>query len=353
MALVFMDGFDMYGNADDAAVSPAGIMRTRYHQQQDRVHTYTGRHGGYSIVVYWNREALIQTPALTTDDTLIVGFSMYCPDPHGDGEFMQLRSDYNYAGEWHGGISLTLNSNRSLTIKRGVTTLASSSAGVVPLDDWCYFELKIVCDNTTGSYEVDIDGVDVLSATGVDTQSNSDAFYNVVRFHGDQSSTSPAYGVRIDDFWVCDSTGGANNDFLGPGILIATIKPNGDGDSTSWTPDTGNTNYTQVDEEVQVTGNYVEDSTPNNLDLYEYEALPSISSLKAVQVISEIHTTEPNDWTFKTVVKHSTTEDEDAGQPLGDSEITGFTRIMEENPVTTNVWTIPDVNSLQAGVKVG
>ena len=353
MALVFMDGFDMYGNTDGVAVSPVGVMHTRYQQQQERAYTFTGRHGGFAIVSYWNSAAWIQTPALTTDDTLIVGFSAYIPNPHGDGELLQLRSTYNFAGETVGGLSLELNADRSLTVKRGTTTLSSSAAGVVPLGDWCYLEFKVVCDNTTGSYEVDIDGVNVLSATGVDTQYSTDAFYSVVRFSGDLASVAPAQGIRIDDLWVCDSTGGANNDFLGPGILIATIKPNGDGDSTDWTPDAGGTNYTQVDEAVQVTGNYVEDSTTNNLDLYEYESLPSISSLRAVQVISEIHTTEPNDWTFKTVVKHDTTEDEDAGQPLGDSEITGFTRLMEENPVTTNVWIVSDVDSLQAGIKVG
>jgi hypothetical protein len=353
MALLFMDGFDKYGNTNGALTSPAFVMQTRWAQRQHRTYTYTGRHGGYCIVSYWNNESWIQTPELTTDDTLIVGFSMYCPNPHNNGEIFQFRTQNNYNNDVIGGFALQINSDRSLSVARETTTLDTSSASVVPLADWCYVEMKLVCDNTAGSYEVRIDGVDVLSDTGVDTQSDGDGYYNVVRFNGGLSSVTPSVGMRIDDLWICDSTGSAMNDFLGSGMKIATISPDGDGDSTDWTPDTGNTNYTQIDEDVQVTANYVEDVTTNNLDLYTYESLPTIADLKAVQVVSEIQITEPNELTLKTVVKHSTTEDADAGQMVGNSEIIGKTRIMEENPVTTNAWTVSDVDSLQAGIKVG
>ncbi len=353
MALLWMDGFDMYGNTDDAAVSPIGVMRARYHQAQERVYTYTGRFDGFCIVSYWDNVAWVQTPALTIDDTLIVGFSMFCPDPHNTGEIFQLRSANNNAGETIGGISLTLNADRSLTIKRESTTLGSTSAAVVPLDDWCYLELKIVCDNTTGIYELHIDGVNELSNTGVDTQSDSDAFYDVVRFNGALASTTPLKGVRIDDLWVCDSTSGYVNNFLGAGIRIATISPEGDGDSTNWTPSAGGTNYNLVDEDVLVDTDYVENAIVDNLDLYEYEALPALSSLKAVQVITEVKSTEPNEWVLKTVVKHNTTEDADAGQTVASSEWTGIRRLMVTNPLTTNTWEVSDVDNLQVGLKVG
>lgn len=353
MALVFMDGFDMYGNTDNAPVSPTGILRTRYQQQQERAYTFAGRHGGFAIVSYWDSGAWLQTPALTTDDTLIVGFSAYIPDPHGNGELLQLRSTYNFVGETIGGLSLTLNADRSLTIKRGTTTLSSSAAGVVPLGDWCYLELKVVCDNTTGSYEVHIDGVNVLSATGVDTQYSTDTFHSVVRFSGELASVLPTTGVRLDDLWVCDSTGGDNNDFQGPGIFIATISPDGDGDSTDWTPDSGGTNYTQIDEDVQVDSEYVEASAMDNTDLYTYEALSDIYSLKAVQVVTEALSTEPNEWTLETMVKQNPTEDSDGGQTLGSGEWTGFVRTMETNPVTTANWTAADIDNLQIGMRVG
>lgn len=354
MALLFMDGFDKYGTTNGATTSPAGILRTRYQQRQDRVYTYTGRHSGYAIVSYWNNESWLQTTVPTTDDTLIIGFSMYCPDPHNAGEIFQLRSENNYHNEEQGGFSIRVNADRSLTVYRETTSLASSAAGVIPLDDWCYFEMKVVCDNTTGSYEVRIDGADVLSNTGVDTQSDTDNFYNVVRFNGWLASVSPSLGMRIDDFWVCDSTGSSSlNSFLGPGIKVTTLSPDSDGDLTDWTPSTGNTHYNLVDEDVQVDTNYVEDTSVDNTDLYNYGDLPDIYSLKAVQVVTEAKTTEPNEWTLKTVVKHNPTVDSDAGQMVGSSDWLGVTRTMVTNPVTATNWTVADVNNLQTGMKVG
>ncbi len=354
MALIWMDGFDVYGNTDDAAVSPVDVMRNRYQQADERVYTYTGRHGDFSVVAYWDINTWIQTPSLTTDNTLIVGFSMYCPDPHNAGEIFQLRSPYNFVSQGVGGISLTLNADRSLTIRRGTTIIASSGAGVVPLADWCYLELRLVCDNVTGSYEVDIDGLNVLSDTGVDTQHSTDSFHDVVRFNGVLASTSPEKGMRIDDFWVCDSTGSAPmNNLQGPGTKIVTIHPDGDGDATNWTPSTGNTNYNLVDEEVLVDSEYVEASIMNDDDLYTYESPADIHNLRAVQVVTEALTTEPNEWTLETLIKHNPTVDSNGGQSVGSSEWLGVTRTMETNPVTTANWTSADIDNLQIGMRVG
>jgi hypothetical protein len=354
MALLWLDGFDVYGNTDDAAASPVDVMRNKYQQSEERIYVYTGRHAGFAIVSYWSGNTWIQTPSLTSDNTLIIGFSMYCPDPHNAGEIFQLRSPYNFVSQSTGGLSLSINADRSLTVKRGVTTLSSSAAGVIPLADWCYLELKLTCDNSSGSYVVRIDGVDVLSDTGVDTQHSTDAFYDTVRFSGALASTTPLKGMRIDDFWVCDSTGAAPlNNFQGPGTKIATIHPDGDGDSTNWTPSTGNTNYNLVDEPVFVEGDYVETAITNDTDLYTYESPSDIHDVKAVQVVTEALATEPNEWTLETMVKHNPTVDSDGGQMLGSSEWRGLVRIMETNPVTTVNWTEADIAALQIGVRLG
>lgn len=352
MALVWMDGFDKYGTTDGGAVNPAGILRTRYNQRQERVDTYAGRYGDYSIVSYWNNASWIQTPSLTTDDTLIVGFSMYCPDPHNDGEIFQLRSPKNYHSMVVGGVSLNLNSDRSLTLYRGITSLGSTASGVVPLGGWCTIELKIVCDNSAGEYELHVDGTDELSATGVDTQYSTDSYHSVVRFNGGLASTTPDYGVRIDDFWVCSGSGGEWSDFLGPAARITTLSPNADGDWTLWTEQPSGNHYEVLDEAIQDDTNYVESSTVDEIDLYEYESVATLNTLLGVQVVTETITTEPNAWSIKTVILHDTTEDADAGQTVGTDDWTAISRIMEKNPVTSNLWTTTDVNNLQAGIKV-
>jgi hypothetical protein len=353
MALLWTDGFDKYGTTDATLCTPAFIMQARYQQRQNRVYTYAGRWSGYAVTVAWNNTAWFQTPALTTDDTLIVGFSMYVPSTHGNGEIFQLRSEWNYVNETTGGISVHLNSDESITIKRGTTTLGTSAASVITENSWLSFELKLKTNNTTGTYEIRIDGTDVLSATGVDTQHHAtDAFHNVVRFNGALASTVPANGVRIDHFWVCDSTGTENNDFLGAGMRVVTLSPNADGDSSDWTETPTGTHYSSLDEDEQDDTKYVEDITSGNLDLYEYESMPSLGTIAGVHSVTECKLTDPLEASLKSVVKHSTTEDADSGQVVGTDDWKCLCRMMEENPVTSSAWTKSDVDSLQAGVEV-
>jgi len=354
MALLFMDGFDKYGTTTGSQAAPLGIMRTRWQQRQNRAFVKTGRWGDYAITVAWDANAWIQTPHLTTDSTLIVGFALKIPSSHGTGEFIQMRSATNAQNDTTGGIWATIDANEAIHLYRGPTLLGSTANSIVTENAWHYFELKVYCHDSAGTYEMRIDGVDVLSATSVDTKYGTDNYHSVVRFNG-VVSTGDDYSAQIDDLYICDGTGSENNDFIGPNIRVVTLSPNADGDSSDWTTSTGNTHYTLVDEDEQNSAEYVEDTTTNNTDLYEYESLPvvNIADPIAVNVVSEFITTEPNNWTIETVVKHSTTEDADSGQVVATDDWVALSRLLEENPVTTNAWTTSDVNNLQAGVKVG
>lgn len=352
MALVFMDGFDKYGTTNNALCSPAGIVRTRWQQHQFRAYTFTGRYSGMAIAVAWDPNAWIQTPHLTTNSTLIIGFSLYVPSTHSAHEMFQLRSETNFHDTNTGGISVWVNADESLTIKRGTTTLGTSAASVITENSWHSFELKLVTNNSTGSYEIRIDNIDVLSATGVDTQQGTDDYHSVLRFTG-WGGTLSTVVCRFDDLWICDGTGSDNNNFLGSGMQVATISPNTDGDSSDWTEVPTGNHYSSVNEAEQDDTKYIEDDTATNLDLFEYESMPSLGTIKGVHVVTECKSTEPDEWTLKTVVKHSTTEDADSGQVVATDYWKCLYRLMEINPVTISTWTESDINNLQAGVEVG
>jgi len=352
MALVWIDGFDKYGTTPGALCSPTGIMRTRYHQRQDRAYTFTGRYGGMAIGVAYDKNAWIQTPHLTTNSTLIIGFSLYVPSTHTAHEMFQLRSETNYYDINDGGISVWINADESLTIKRGTTTLGTSAALVITENSWHSFELKLVTNDSTGSYEIRIDDTDVLSDSGVDTRQGSDDYHSVVRFTGG-GGTVAAYVCRFDDFWVCDGTGSVNNDFLGSEMRVATISPNADGDDSDWDEVPPGNHYSSVNEAEQDDTKYIEDAAVTHLDLFAYESMPSVGAIKGVLAVTECKSTEPDEWTLKSVVKHSTTEDADSGQVVGTDDWKCLCRMMEENPVTATAWTESDINNLQAGVEVG
>ena len=352
MALLWIDGFDKYGTVTATLCDPIDVLKTRYTQKGDRVYIYVGRDADYSIVMAWDATDWIQTPHLTTNSTIIVGFSMYTPNTHGSGEVFQLRSPDNHHSDVIGGLSIHLNADASLTLKRDVTTIGSTLASVVPVDDWCTLELKIFCDNAAGTYELRVNDVDELSGTGTDTQSDGDSYYSVVRFNG-ALGVVPANNVRIDDFWVCDGAGGEWTDFLGSGARVGTISPMADAYPNQWDEQPVGNHYEAVDEDTQNDAEYIESDTANQTELFEYQTPPTTNTIFGVQVVTEMITTEPNVWTIKTVIKHGATEDEDAGQVVGTSDWTSIRRLIEKNPVTSNLWTQSDVDGIQAGVKVG
>jgi hypothetical protein len=320
-------------------------METRYAIRGSMFYPEPGRFGAYAIAPRWDANTWFQTPHLTTDRTLIVGFSMRASTNWGSGYFLHLVSHNNWS------LALYLHSDGSVSVRRNTTILEQTGAGVLPKEEWRFVQLKIYCDSTNGTWELRIDHTTELQGTG-NTQSDSDNYYSAVRISSINHQAT--YQPRFDDLWICDSTGAVANNFLGPGYRVSTLNPSDDGDSSDWTPNPWPDHVDNLDELIQDDTEYVESSTANHLDLYDYDSPPAMSQIKGVQVQTEAIITEPNPHTLKTVIKHAGTEDEDAGQIVGTSDfLVAYQRLMPINPVTGVAWVRHDVDNLQAGVKVG
>jgi hypothetical protein len=345
MALLWFDGFDKYGDASGTC-DPERIMETRYAvSKADNLYPKTGRFGDYAIAPVYDSNTWFQTPHLTTDRTLIVGFSIRAAANYPQGYFMNLLSPNNWS------LSLYIHSDGSISIRRNTTILEQTGAGVLPPEEWRFIQLKIYCDATNGTWELRIDNTVELQGTG-NTQSDSDNYYSAVRFASVHHLHT--YQPWFDDLWICDSTGAVANDFLGPGYKVSTLSPSDDGDSSDWSPNPWPDHVDNLDELVQDDTEYVESSTTNHLDLYDYDSPPAMSAIQGVQVQTEAIITEPNPYTLKTVIKHDGTEDEDSGQLVGSSDyLVAYPRLMLVNPVTATTWIRQDIEYLQAGVKVG
>ena len=129
---------------------------------------------------------------------------------------------------------------------------------------WYYIELKVKCA-TSGTFELRVGGTTVTSGTG-NTKLGSHDYHDGFPIFG---GAHPA--GRFDDLYFLDASGSTNNDFLG-NVCVVTARPDAAGDSTLWTPDSGN-NYARVNEAVcGDDSNYVQDGTTDDLDLYNYAA---------------------------------------------------------------------------------
>jgi len=344
MALLWMDGFEAYGDTNNERVQ--SILGRRYsvnnlHEVKD-----DGRWGsGWAIQPeYFNCD--FTTPSLTTDDTLIVCFALKWPGNEvGVGYFCTLISSGTE------GMKLSCSNAGEIIVTRGATVLERSNLSVINFKRWHWIEFKVVCDNTTGSYELKVDGNTVCSGSGVDTQENL-AYYDQVMLEGLTISTIKT--PRFDDFIVMDGSGSDYNDFITQRRIVA-LKPDGDTATVDWTTSSGNTHYTLVDDldAPDDDTNYVEDTVSTNQDRWTYEALTTIDSIDALCLLTDVRVTDANTYDLTTVVKSGGTEYTANAGTISSTSYLVTDRLMTVDPDTSNSWTQSGVNSVEMGVEVG
>lgn len=345
MTLLLLEGFD--------SLTSDEWLSLRYTAGGADVSSSTGRFGGTAMASSANTgSTLLTTVASSVFSEIIVGFAVkLSAAPSASGKFgvtitragvaqLTLRLVESGTEEW------------VLELRRGGasgTVIETQTASAQHVGRWYYVEIKAVIDTTTGEYAVNVDGTEVMSDTGLDTAGSGSDDADGVQW---RLSTS---GL-MDDAYVCDTAGTANNDFLGS-IACETLLPNAAGNQSDWTPSTGGSNYTCVDEDGtgSLGSDRVTSSTIGHVDLYNYGALTRIigsPTFIGVQVES--------------VMSMATSGTRDVQHRIrsGGSESTGtaFTvsggaqglhsEVFEENPVSTSAWTVSSLNAVEIGVEV-
>ncbi len=123
------------------------------------------------------------------------------------------------------------------------TLLAESSTPVVTSQGWYHIEWKVTGDAVAGTVDVRVEGVEVISETGLNTGSG-DIELVFIGVDSDASGGSSTHNYW-KDYVVWDSLGTENNDFFGT-VQVKTLLPISDV-SLNWTPSTGTTGYSILD----------------------------------------------------------------------------------------------------------
>ena len=359
MALMWMEGFETFGTTTGAAGSAAVAagMARKYGDLggvSSHAHNLTdpelapGRNGGYSLrgksvlgtQVFSRSVGTGNTP---TNDTWIVGMAAKFPSFPDDVKILRIGRDY-------GNFSLQLSSTGQIAAVAGYSTvLAETPAPVLSTDTWHYVEVKVVIHSTAGSYEIRVDGVTVLSDTGVNTRGNG-ADSEIVQFHFE------VVDQQFDDIYICNIDGTKNNDFLGR-VVIEGIFPNADGDSGDWTPSSGTDHSAMVsDNPADDDTSYVQSSTQDAEDLYAYTDLSTITTetILGVMVNTDVRMNEfPGNLDIKQPVKSGTTTADGDAANIDINTYEHVHRIVEDDPATAAAWTGSGVNNAQFGIKVG
>lgn len=344
MALALMEGFDSYGAAADLAVNGFTNSGTISFS------TTGGRWAGGAPSISGALNTITKTiPAIDASTAKIhAALWVKVADlPSTDVPFFRVG---NSSSGTKG--CLMVNAAGNLTIPRYGDSLESpvwsTTGGILSDLGWHHVEVEARWADSGGSIRVWIDGVLLINVSSVDTYSsgtpaNSDT---IVLVSG--SSTI----VHFDDVVVWDETG---SDFVSTHLgehRITTLRPDGDA-SVQFTPNSGSTNYTQVDEAPMHNADtdYVQSTTIGHKDLYDFASLPDTpNAIHAVGVRVRAKKTDVGAVNMHVHMKSGSTDVEG-----GDTSLTAgyqqYGLAYGKNPDTSAAWSTSDVNNIQGGME--
>jgi len=331
MALLYIDGFDA-GDMAQKGWSPTGQIVTG---TSPATRFGTGRWGGVN-----NGFTKMAFPAAAQ---IFAGFSM--ANTYNDGSirpFIYLTGDNGVVV--HLSLGLT---NSSLILYRGwigATVIGQHNFSVAP-NTFYNFEISATIHATTGTATVRMNGVNVITFTG-----NTKAGGTLDTIDGFGIGANGGMTCVVDDLYICDSTGPApNNTFLGD-VRVQTIVPNGAGSSTQFTPSSG-ANYTTVDELPYSASDHVQGDTSGLRDTYTLSDLPSVGAIYGVQNNVVAKKTDASSISLRPAIKSGASVYYGSPVSLGTADVT-LKDLRAVDPNTSAPWTLPDVNSLEAGFEV-
>lgn len=232
----------------------------------------------------------------------------------------------------------------------GSSTLAETAA-LFSINTWYYVELYALIHNSAGAYTLRVNGVQLLTGSGVDTSATGNAYASTVRLRSTQNGA-----CYWDDLYILDDTGGAPlNTFLGD-IRIETIFPSGNGNSSQFVGSDGNStdNYLLVDDTTapDEDSTYVESATVSDKDTYAFGDL-SVSSgtIFAVNPIVYTRKTDAGSRSIAVVARLSGGTEEDGSNISLPTSYTFYNSLRTTKP-GGGAWSISDVNGAEFGYKV-
>ena len=233
MSLVYIDGFDHYATAD---LPQKGWTVAGTYTDKQSIAATGGRRGSGGLR-FTNLNGVLSAyviRAVPSQQTIIVGFNVNLSAiPQGGSSPWTF---FNLLDGATSQIALVINNSGSVTVRRGNgTNLGTTSEVLVAGDN--YLELRTTIDPTAGAYEVRLNGVTVLAATGVNTRQSENSAVNALSFgvYEAGSTITNSFLMTIDDLYIASTAGSTNNYFLGD-VRIDTLFPTADGTYSQFTP---------------------------------------------------------------------------------------------------------------------
>lgn len=273
--------------------------------------------------------------------------------PIGDGEVPRLFELTTTDGTRQ--LTLWARSDGRLSITRGYQSassgaqgavLATSTLPVVTAQAWTHVEFKSTINNSTGTTQVRVNGVEVagLTLSATDTQQASSATTTSIAFGYHFFPDDLGKFLYVKDFIIWDTTGSENNDFLGS-CHVYTLPLDAD-TAFNWTASTGSTGYTLVDELTPDDADYIyaSDALPAASEFSFTDLPPDITSVKALLTVARMRKTDGGDGQVQMALISAGDTDAGADRTIT-TAFTYWWDVSELSPDTAAAWTPAEVNA--------
>ncbi len=250
-------------------------------------------------------------------------------------------------------VTVVRNASGFLELRRGSTagTILATGTTQVLANVWWYIEVGVTIADAGGTVQVRINGslTPEINYTGDTKNGGTNTTIDAISF----GHSTGLGGVNFADFYIANSSGTINNNFLGD-ICVRTLIPNGDGAFSQLMGSDGNqvSNYLLVDEVPANGADYVASQNIGDKDSYLMSNLPSGSTtVYGVQVAGFMQKSDASLAQAKLFLRQGGTNYYGATRVLGASYL-GYYDLFETDPSTSIAWTPTGVNSLEAGMEV-
>lgn len=343
MALLFFDGFDHSGTS-----WPAHTTKYTTAPGAPLLVTSPVRTGTGALHLFGGGTFLTKAGyAIASGTTAVLGVAF---QKTGNVASLSTLFGWREGATTHVGVGMTAAG--VLFVYRGTTaTILVTGTTVLADNTWYYLEFKATVHDTTGSYALRIDGAPEVSGSSADTRNGLTGVISEFFLNSSQAASPSFY---YDDLYVCDGTGAIRNDFLGP-VKVETLYPQTDavaaGSHAGLTPSTGTDHGALVDEVPPSSSDYNGSPTVGAMDTYHYPSPALTGAVLGIQTNLYVFKSDAAVRQVCAVVRAGGVDHDGASVAPGTTS-TYRSEVRAQNPTTGVDWTLANLATIEAGMKV-
>lgn len=349
MAAQWADDFTQYGTTE------AFMLNGLYAEVEGQLITDPDPTPGTDDIVYRLDTAINQVTTrkvLSSSQTTVgIALRQYLTSlPTGSGSerpnYIQFRDVNNTVN-----VTIVINSTGALSVYRGMSngTLLGTTAGPAYVANaWQHTEVKVFFSSTVGTVEIRVDGITVLTLTGLNNVAGlAECSQFVLSPQGAGSFSGIPYAtICVRDLFVWDGTGSQNNDFAGS-VSVIRLAPTADA-SFPWAASTGTTGWDILDNNPPVDATYVYAVDPPPAEaVFEFANLPAdVTSVRALMTLVRAAKSDGGDGNLQVGLRSGVANDLGADRPIT-TAFTYWYDFSETDPATSLPWTPVAVDAAQ------